>query len=60
MALEQRRQAVLQLHLNDEQVYCLLPYVATYIRGLTATNKEIILRERGLTANVRTRTCMAF
>ena len=33
MYLEQRRQAVLQLHLSDQQFYC--HYGATYIRGFT-------------------------
>ena len=41
MLLEQRRQAMLQLHLSDRQVYCLLR-CAPYIRDLTV----IVLNNR--------------
>ena len=33
MQSEQHRQAMLQLHLSDQQIYCPLGYI--YIRGLT-------------------------
>ena len=40
MQLEQRRQAMFQLHLSDRQFYCLLRW--TYIRGLTVCLKEYV------------------
>ena len=40
MNLEQRRQAMLQLHLNDEQCYCPLRYVL-YYRGSTVTISNV-------------------
>ena len=41
MQLEQRRQAVLQLHLSDQQFYCLKG--ASYIRGLILTCCSLVV-----------------
>ena len=40
MHLEQRRQAMLQLHLSDQQFYCLLRYDLYYIRGLKVYDED--------------------
>ena len=58
MQLEQRRQAMLQLHLSDQQIYCLL--WCTYITGLTVLGniRQIFTRVHMHIMNNRSTHCI--